>query len=137
MATTKKCSRSDGTPFWEVRYRDERGKSREKRFAGQVEARAFATEVEHKRSSGTFIDRATRRVPFVPYATAVLDSRRVAASTRASDSSRFNKRLVPFFRDVMLVDIDPTMLRRFVSELHDEDLAYATIRDCSSLVGSD
>ena len=83
---------------WQVRYRDPTGTPRTKTFKRQVDARAFADDVETDKRRGTYIDPNAGTVTFAEYAHRWLATRaHLAPATLDRDRSYLSAMILPTF----------------------------------------
>lgn len=103
---------------WVVRWRDPDGSQRMKAFKRKAEAEAFATEVDHRMMSGSYIDPSAGKVLMSEWAEQWL-----AAQAHVKPTSRYRTEgivrtyIVPQWGTVRIADINHAAIQRWVSSL--------------------
>ena len=129
MATIYKRVKKDGTSRYVVRFTDQRGKKTE-RSAGSTRkaAELLKVRIERELAEGSY----GKNKPEDPYFSEFCDrfleikKRQVKSSTLLDYSRVIDNHLIPFFRNVYLSDITPSLIQDFISELAKKDISSAT-----------
>jgi integrase len=112
---------ADGKPIYrdegyKVRFVDPEGAERMRVFRKKGEADRFATEVEHRKLSGLYVDPAAGRVTFKEYAEAWRKVQPHRSSTAEQVESRLRLHVYPFIGDRPLAAIRPTELQALIRD---------------------
>jgi hypothetical protein len=103
---------------YRVRYRTPAGASRSKTFDQKIHASAFLTTIEHRKTTGEYVDPAVGRVTFKIHSAAWLDRKRSTTrpTTVETFTSHLNKHLIPRFASVELRSITREDVKAFAGE---------------------
>ena len=105
-----------GGKRWQVRWRDDRNKSRRKAFAKKADAERFASQVEHEINTGNYRDPRAGQIPFDEYARLWLQSQvQIRDSTKALYTGAVENHLIPFFGSMPLNRITVETGRQFLA----------------------
>ena len=105
-----------GGKRWQVRWRDDRNKSRRKAFAKKADAERFASQVEHEINTGNYRDPRAGQIPFDEYARMWLQSQvQLRESTKALYTGAVENHLIPFFGGMPLNRITVETGRQFLA----------------------
>lgn len=129
MASVKKRTLQQGRAVYDVRYRDPRGRPRERTFKRIDDARAFAKTIEADVVRGEFLDPAKARRKFDDFAAQWLASTAgLKAKTVVGYESMLRVHVLPRFGGVAVGRIDRLDVREFVAELQAAGAASGTVR---------
>jgi len=122
MASTVKRSAADGTPRYDVRYRDPAGKTRTRTFKRRKDAARFSNTVEVDKVRGSWVDPRAGRVLFKDYAAGWVDSRtttrgKLAPRTVELYRGQLRAHLNPTFGELDLNRIDSAAVRTWYAAL--------------------
>jgi integrase len=124
MASTKRLP-SGG---WQVRWKTPERQSRKKNFPTKPEADRFANSVEHRKTTGEYVDPASGRIDFEAWARRWLATTvGLRQSTRVRDEEYLERYLLPTFGPTHLADIDYLSVSHWVASLTARGLAPATV----------
>ena len=111
---------------WQVRYRDPAGTQRTKAFTRQVDAKAFAADVESDKRRGSYIDPQAGNVTFAEYAKRWQQTRRdKAQATRDRDASYLRSMVLPTFANLPLRTITTSQIASWLANLDRADATRA------------
>ena len=120
---------------YEARYRDPYGRSRSKSFRTKADARAFLTQVESTKQTGSWLDPQRARIRFSVWAA---EERKTWAdlrpATRARADSLMRSHVMPEFGEAPLGNITPLGVQAWVNELVAQDLSSSTVHGCYRLL---
>lgn len=138
MASIRTKTRKDGTPFYEVRYREPSGRMRSKCFPkGQFKtAERFRTEIEAAKLQGSYIDPTRGRALFREWVERwQATTQNLRPSTRARDTSYISTHLLPAFGGTRIAAIDQLAVRGWAANLSASGLAPATVVKAHQILG--
>jgi integrase len=119
MASIRRHPVSDN---WNVRYRDPSGKQRSKTFKRQVDARAFASDVDADMRRGTYIDPQAGEVTFGRYADRWIATRTdKARTTQDRDASYLRSMILPTFGRRQVATIQTSEVEEWLAGLERAD----------------
>ena len=95
MASVVSRRGPDGSPRYDVRYRDPDGRQRSRTFSRKREAADYAATVEADKLRGSYVDRNAGRETFRTYAERWLAAQLFAPGTRAVVRSRLTNHVYP------------------------------------------
>lgn len=101
---------------WKVRYVDPDGAEKLRVFAKKADAARYATEVEHRKLSGLYVDPTAGRVTFREYAEAWRIAQPHRPSTAEQVESRLRLHAYPTIGDRPIASIRPTQLQALVKD---------------------
>ena len=111
---------------WQVRYRDPAGTQQTKAFTRQVDAKAFAADVESDKRRGSYIDPQAGNVTFAEYAKRWQQTRRdKAQATRDRDASYLRSMVLPTFANLPLRTITTSQIASWLANLDRADATRA------------
>lgn len=99
---------------YKVGYWTPDGKDRAQRFDRKVDAQRFATEVEHSKNVGSYVDARAGRVTFGAFAAQWLTAQTFDELTREAVASRLRVHVLPTFERVELRAIRPSMVQAWL-----------------------
>jgi integrase len=114
MASVRRRELADGSPRYDVVYRDPDGKQRRKTYRVKRNAMAFASTVEADKLRGRWIDPAAGRVTFEEYATEWMAMQTFDPSTRLAVENRLGVHVIPVLGRKQLRDIKPSTMQAWL-----------------------
>ena len=136
MASIRRVVHRTGRMSWQARWRDPTGAQHSKNFGRRIDAERFLINVEARKLAGTYIDPHAGRIrlsDFADQATAGWVNRR--HSTKARDESYLRSLVLPVFAHMPIGAISVFDVQEWVSDLHADGYAPATIRKAYQLLG--
>ncbi|MEE8602209.1 tyrosine-type recombinase/integrase [Euzebya tangerina] len=124
MATITK--RPESAKPWQVRYRDEAGKSRSKQFRRKTDAEAFVVTMRADKLRGDWIDPDAGTITFREYAEEWRQVQMIRPTTAKSYESHLRRHAYPAIGDRQLRRIRPGDIQKWVKGLS-EQLAPSTV----------
>lgn len=134
MAKVSKRGDRPGAP-WQVRWVDPEGAQRKRSFPRKADADAFATEVDHRKRSGLYVDPSAGRVTFREYAEAWRAVQPHRATTAEQLENRLRLHVYPLIGHRPLAAIRPTELQALVRD-REKVLAPATVTNVVAWVST-
>jgi integrase len=104
---------------WQVRYRDLAGESRNRSFERKADAERFLVDLQHRLTTGDYVDARRGRVAFGEYAAEWLERQVLAPTSRAALELRLRVHILPMWGSWQLVQITPAAVQRWIRELSD------------------
>jgi integrase len=120
---------------WKVRYVDPDGVEHTHKFKRKAAADTFATEVEHRKLSGLYVDPAAGRVTFKEYAEAWRAAQPHRPGTSEQLESRLRLHVYPAIGARPLAAIRPTELKAMIRG-REAQLASSTVENIAGWVAS-
>jgi integrase len=114
MASVRRRELADGSPRYDVVYRDPDGKQRRKTYRVKRNAVAFANTVEADKLRGRWIDPAAGKVTFEDYATDWLEVQTFDPSTRLAVGNRLGVHVFPVLGRRQLRNIKPSTMQAWL-----------------------
>jgi integrase len=114
MASVRRRELADGSPRYDVVYRDPDGKQRRKTYRVKRNAVAFANTVEAAKLRGRWIDPAAGKVTFEDYATDWLEVQTFDPSTRLAVENRLGVHVFPVLGRRQLRNIKPSTMQAWL-----------------------
>jgi integrase len=129
---------SDGRPRYTAVYHDARG---ERRSAGSFGVKRDADKAwqkaEARIAEGHLGDPSRGRVSFRDYVERVwLPNHQIELTTRQRYTTTINKRLMPEFGSVRMIDILPAQVRSWVTRLSDDGVSPSTIAASKTILSA-
>ncbi len=109
--------RQDGTPGYQVRYRDPGDRQRSRHFRLKGDADRFAATVEADMARGRYVDPAAGRIPLRQYTAQWLVGQTFDESTRIATELRLRLHVTPHLGDVPLAAIRPSAIQIWLRQL--------------------
>lgn len=120
----------DGSPRYDVRYRDPDGKQRKKTFKRRQDAKTFAATTETDMLRGTYLDQSTAKTTFKEHAEHWLRTRDYDTRSRKSQQKLLENHVYPVIGDVPLRALKPSHISGWLTGLrnqkNDKPLAKST-----------
>lgn len=120
---------------WKVRYRDPNGRTREKTFDRQVDARRWLELNASDMTRGEWTDPALQRTRFSDWADEWWETTvKLQPLTRRGYRIMLDGHVLPYFGNRALMSIDYLTVERFIAEKVKEGIGPKKIRDIVSVV---
>lgn len=135
MASVKKRTLKRGGVAYDVRYRDPRGRPRERSFRRVEDARSFAKTVEADVVRGEFLDPSKAKRHFDELAEiwlGTLGGRKL--KTVVGYRSSLRSHVLPAFGGMAVGRIEPSDVRTFLSSLQDAGAGTGTVREARKIL---
>jgi len=117
MASTVKRITADGTPRYDVRYRDPAGKTRTRTFKRRKDADQFSSTVEADKARGDWLDPLAGRRLFRDVAEEWLTVADVKPKTTAGYRSILDRHLLPQFGATPMAKLTPAAVETYLAAL--------------------
>ena len=117
MSSIVKRTVSDGSPRYDVMYRDPDNKQRRKTFARKVDAARFAATVEADKARGDYLHPDAGRVTFRAFADAHLAAQTFDVTTRQAVELRLRLHAHPVLGGKQLAAIKPSTVQSWLRRL--------------------
>jgi integrase len=116
---------ADGTRRFMAAYRDPLGRTRSAgSFVSRRDAERAGRRAETRVEDGSWIDRSAGRITFQDYVEKVWwPSRHLEVSTMAGYRANLNRHFLPYFGDIPMADILPSMVQAWVTKAIGEGLS--------------
>ena len=126
--TRAKSDRHGKGQRWQVRYRNNDGKGRNKSFEKRIDAERFLASVSVDLHRGTYIDRISSNKPFSIVAESWLKSRAVDISTFTQNEVHVRRHMIPRWSDSPIGSIKSSQIQEWVSWLSRGGLSSQYVR---------
>lgn len=113
---------------WQVRYRNDEGKGRNKSFEKKIDAERFMASVSVDLHQGTYIDRVTSSKPFGSVAEMWLASRVVDVNTYTQNELHIRRHMLPRWGSIAIGSIKTSQIQEWISTLARSDLSSQYVR---------
>jgi hypothetical protein len=113
---------------WQVRYRNDEGKGRNKSFEKKIDAERFLASVSVDLHQGTYIDRLTSSKPFSNVAEMWLASRVVDINTYTQNELHIRRHMLPRWGKVAVGSIKTSQIQEWISVLAKSGLSSQYVR---------
>ena len=113
---------------WQVRYRNEESKGRNKSFEKRIDAERFLASVSVELHQGTYIDRVTSSKPFSSVAEMWLASRVVDINTYTQNELHIRRHMLPRWGKVAIGSIKTSQVQEWISALAKSGLSSQYVR---------
>lgn len=128
--------RVDRPKPWLARYRGPDGRQHSRTFMRKIDAERWLRAEESRGDRGEWVDPTAGQVTFAEWSETWLDGLDLKPATRANYVSNLNSRVLPTFGSTQLARITPAAVRSWQTQLRDEGLSAASIRQARQVLSA-
>ena len=128
--------RIDRPKPWLARYRGPDGRQHSRAFKRKIDAERWLRAEESRGDRGEWVDPTAGQVTLAEWSETWLDGLDLKPATRANYVSNLNSRVLPTFGSTPLARITPAAVRSWQTQLRDEGLSAASIRQARQVLSA-